>query len=315
MNRLAEIETFVEIARAGSISAAASRLNVAKSAASRRLSDLEARLGVQLFNRTTRRISLTDAGAIFLRRASAILDDLAEAEAEAGASQTELVGKLKVAAPLSFGLAHLQPVISRFAAAHPQLDIEIDFSDRRTDLVDEGFDAAVRIGTLADSSLIARKLCPIRHTVAASPDFWAEYGAPQHPRDLEDLPCVRYSNLVRPETIPYWGPKGESGSVAASIRMLANNGEFLTQMAIDGCGFLVEPSFFLFEHVRAGRLQLALCDYAWSNMSLYVVYPPTRRVSARVRAFIDVLVERFGDNPYWDDPAFAQTPHVQKPPV
>lgn len=301
MDRLSEIETFVEIARAGSISAAAERLNVAKSAVSRRLSDLEARLGVQLFNRTTRRISLTDAGATFLRRAQAVMDDLAEAEAEAGAAQTALTGKLKIASALSFGLKHLQPVLSRFAKRHPGLDIEIDFSDRRVDLIDEGFDAAVRIGTLADSSLIARKLCPIRHMVVAAPDFWDVHGVPTHPRDLEAMPCVRYSNLVRPEIISYWGPKGESGTITADIKMLANNGEFLTQMAVDGHGFIVEPTFFLYEHIREGRLAPPLCDYAWSTMSLYAVYPPTRRVSARVRAFIDILVETFGDNPYWDD--------------
>lgn len=306
MNRFSEIETFIEIARAGSISAAAERLNVAKSAVSRRLAELEARLGVQLFNRTTRRISLTDAGTTFLRRAQSVLDDLAEAEAEAGAAQTALTGKLKIASALSFGLKHLQPVLSQFASRHPDLDIEIDFSDRRVDLIDEGFDAAVRIGTLADSSLIARKLCPIRSMVVAAPGFWAAHGAPKHPQDLESLPCVRYSNLVRPEVISYWGPKGVNGAITADIKMLANNGEFLTQMAIDGHGYIVEPSFFLFEHLRTGRLTAMLSEYAWSTMSLYAVYPPTRHISARVRAFIDILVENFSDNPYWDDHIMAE---------
>lgn len=301
MGRIVEIETFVEIARAGSISAAAGRLNVAKSAVSRRLSDLETRLGVQLYNRTTRRLSLTDAGSVFLRRASALLDDLAEAEAEAGAGQEKLIGKLKIAAPLSFGLKHLQPILSRFAAANPHLDIEIDFSDRRVDLLAEGVDVAVRIGVLADSSLIARKLCPIRMTVASSPGFWTEYGVPAHPSGLDGAPCVRYSNLARPDVIKFWGPGGEAGSITPSIKMLANNGDFLTQMAVDGHGFLVEPTFFLFERVEAGDLVPVLCDFAWSNMNLYVVFPPTRRVSARVRAFIDTLAERFHNNPYWDE--------------
>jgi len=301
MNRLVEIETFVEIARAGSISAAAARLNVAKSAVSRRLSDLESRLGVQLYNRTTRRLSLTDAGSLFLRRSSALLDDLAEVEAEAGAGQEQLIGKLKIAAPLSFGLKHLQPILSRFAAAHPQLDIEIDFSDRRVDLLAEGVDVAVRIGVLADSSLIARKLCSIRNTVVAAPGFWKAHGVPKHPADLEGPPCVRYSNLARPDIINFWGAGGESGSITPSIKMLANNGDFLTQMAADGHGFVVEPTFFLYERVEAGDLQPVLCDFAWSNINLYVVYPPTRRVSARVRAFVDMLAERFHNNPYWDE--------------
>ena len=307
MSRFVELETFVAIARAGSISAAAERLNVAKSAGSRRLSDLETRLGVQLFNRTTRRLSLTDAGTVFLRRASAVLDDLAEAEAEASAGQKELIGKLKIAAPLSFGLKHLQPLLSRFVQQHPQLDIEVDFSDRRVDLVAEGFDLAVRIGVLADSSLIARKLCPIRQVLVAAPGFWKTHGVPAHPRDLEGAPCIRYSNLARPEIISYWGAKGESGTVSPSIKMLANNGEFMTLMAVDGHGFLVEPSFFLFEHVESGALQPALCDFAWSNFNLYVVYPPTRRVSARVRAFVDMLSERFHNNPYWDERIIAHS--------
>ncbi len=301
MDRFSELDAFVQIARSGSISAAAERLNVAKSAVSRRLADLEARLGVQLFNRTTRRVTLTEAGSNFLSRASALLDDLEEAEAEASAGMTELIGKLKIAAPLSFGLKHLQPVLSKFIDAHPGLDLEIDFSDRKVDLIEEGFDVAVRIGALADSSLIARKLCPVRQVVAAAPAFWKEYGAPAHPRDLEKLPCIRYSNIARPEIVPYWGPGGEAGSLTATIKMLANNGDFLTDMAIDGHGYLIEPTFFLVEPVEAGALQPALCNFAWAPANLFVLYPPTRRLSQRVRVFIDALVERFHNNPYWDE--------------
>ncbi len=301
MDRFAELEAFVQIARANSISAAAERLNLAKSAVSRRLSELEARLGVQLFNRTTRQVTLTDAGARFLRRASALLDDLAEAEDEAGACQTQLLGKLKVAAPLSFGLKYLQPLLSDFAKEHPGIEMEVDFSDRRVDLVAEGFDVAVRIGALADSSLIARKICPIRHVVAAAPDFWRAHGIPSHPSDLRSLPCLRYTGLQRPEIIPYWGPKGEKGEVTASVKMYANNGEFLTNMAVDGHGFLVEPSFFLAKHFENGVLAPVLCDYAWSAGNLYVIYPPTRQVSQRVRSFVDAMAARFENNPYWDE--------------
>lgn len=301
MDRFSELHAFVQIARSGSISAAAERLNLAKSAVSRRLGELEARLGVQLFNRTTRRVTLTDAGANFLRRATVLLDDLAEAEAEASAGQEELVGKLKIAAPLSFGLKHLQPALSEFIAAHPGLDVEIDFSDRKVDLIEEGFDVAVRIGAMADSSLVARKLCAVRQVVAASPEFWKEHGSPKHPRDLEGLSCLRYSNIARPELIGYWGPGGEAGTLNATIKILANNGDFLTQMAIDGHGYLIEPSFFIVEPVEAGELQPALCEYAFTAANLFVLYPPTRRLSQRVRVFIDALVERFYNNPYWEE--------------
>ncbi|MEE2690903.1 MAG: LysR family transcriptional regulator [Pseudomonadota bacterium] len=301
MSRLEEIDTFVRIAEAGSISRAAEQLHVAKSAVSRRLSDLEARLGVQLFLRTTRRMSLTDAGAAFLRRARRILDDLEEAEAEAGESLAALSGNLKIAAPLSFGMTHLRPVLVEFIRTHPKVNAEVDFSDRKVDLVGEGFDIAVRIGALADSSLIARKLCPIRAVVAAAPAFWKHHGKPKHPRDLSRLPYLAYSNMARPGAIQYWGPRGETGAVEPPLRMLANNGEFLTDIAIGVCGFVVDPTFLLHDHLRSGALEAALTDYEWSVSSLHVVYPPTRQPSARVRAFADAVIARFNNNPYWDE--------------
>jgi DNA-binding transcriptional LysR family regulator len=300
MSRFGEIEAFVAIAQAGSITKAAQRLGIAKSAASRRLSDLEIRLGAQLFNRTTRQLSLTDVGAEFFKRASTLMDDLVEAEAAASEGQKSLVGTLRVAAPLSFGLRHLRSVVSEFARKHPRVDLDIDFSDRRVDLVAEGFDIAVRIGVLTDSSLIARRLCPIKSAVVAAPKFWRRYGKPKHPSDLGVLPFLRYSNLSRPGVVPFWGPKGEEGVVEPKIRMLANNGEFLMQMAIDGHGFLVEPTFFLHEAMVNGSLVRQLPDFAWSNANLHVVYPPTRQPSARVRAFADAVIGAFNNNPFWD---------------
>lgn len=301
MDRFSELDAFVQIARANSISAAADRMNLAKSAVSRRLSELEGRLGVQLFNRTTRQMTLTDAGVMFLRRATALLDDLSEAEDEVSACQTQLVGRLKIAAPLSFGLKYLQPLLSEFAGDHPGIEMEVDFSDRRVDLISEGFDVAIRIGALADSSLIARKVCAIRQVVVAAPKFWKRHGVPKKPQDLITLPCLRYTGQARPEVIQFWGPKGEKGEIPASIKMYANNGEFLTDMAVDGHGFLVEPSFFLVEHIENGALEPVLCDYAWSNQNMHVLYPPTRQLSKRVRSFVDVLVAKFENNPYWDE--------------
>lgn len=300
MSQLDEIQSFVEIARAGSISAAARQNNIAKSALSRRLQELEARLGVELVRRTTRKLFLTDAGERFLARTTSILAAIQEAESEASEARTELAGPLRIAAPLSFGLKHLQPVISDFMRAHPKVDFDLDFSDRRIDLLEEGFDLAVRIGVLADSSLVARKLCRIDQVVAAAPSFWDQHGVPQSPDDLTDLACLRYSNLPNPALVNFWGPRGSNGSMSVSIKTLANNGDFLSQIAIDGHGFLIEPSFFLFEDIAAGHLQVVLRDYAWSNMNLFAVFPPTRHVSARVRAFIDELVNRFGNSPYWD---------------
>ncbi len=293
MDRVAELENFVAIARAGSISRAATQMHAAKSAVSRRLSDLETRLGVQLINRTTRQMNLTDAGAAFLTRAEAILDELNEAEASLRDGHQGLTGKLRIAAPLSFGLSHLQPVLSQFIRAHPNLSVEVDFSDRRVNLIEEGFDVALRIGVLADSSLIARKVTRIHHTVAAAPSFWDRHGRPTKPEDLETLSCLRYSNQNRPETIRYWGKRGKTGVIAPPIKMLASNGEFVASMAVDACGFIVEPRFIVAPYLRTGELEAALENYEWSDMNLYLVYPPTRRVSTRAQAFADAIALHF----------------------
>ncbi len=293
MSQLDELETFVAIARAGSISRAAAQMRTAKSIVSRRLSALEARLGGQLINRTTRRLSLTEVGVRFLKRAEAILDDLAEAEAVVRAGQTSLTGKLRVAAPLSFGVTHLQPVVSRFIQENQDLDVEVDFSDRQVDLVEERFDLAVRIGVLTDSTLIARKVGPIGLTVAAAPTFWQAHGKPKTPQDLEPLPCLQYLYLKRPDSITYWGEGGKKGLIRPPVRMLAGNGEFIAATAADGCGFVVLPSFILAPFLREGRLEAVLEDYVWSDLNLYIVYPPTRRISARARAFSDAVIRRF----------------------
>ena len=253
MNRLDEIETYIAIARAGSISEAARRLGIAKSAASRRLSELEARLGVQLVVRSTRQLTLTEAGAAFLERAERVLDELAEAEAEARAELSVLTGKLRLAAPLSFGLSRLAPLLADFMAAHPDIVVEADFSDRHVDLIREGFDLAIRIGALSDSSLIARKIAEVRQIVAASPDFWDQHGRPEHPDQLADLPCLRYLNPQGTGTISFSAPSGKTGSFVPSHRMLASNGDVNAMMASRGLGYLIEPDFIVEPLLANGR--------------------------------------------------------------
>lgn len=306
MDKFTEIESFIKVAESGSFSQAASRLRVGKSTISRRVSDLEARLGAQLFHRTTRNLSLTDVGETFLKRCQRLLTDLEEAETSITSGQTHLTGTLKITAPLSFGMLHLKPLINDFLQKHSDLDLEIDFNDRKVDLIDEGFDVAVRIGVLENSSLIARKLAPIRQAVAASPQFWKEHGYPKTPQDLEHLPCLNYSNHANPKSIHYWGPKGDSGQISPPMRLLVSNGSFLCDLSAKDLGFVVTPSFFLHDYVRDGRLEAVLTDYTWSHMHLYALYPPTRHLSNRVRAFIDLLVAHFAsrEKPYWDEMIF-----------
>lgn len=300
MSRYEEIEAFVRTVESGSFTRAAAQLGVAKSAVSRRLSELEARLGAQLLARTTRKLTLTPTGADFFQRATSLLDAWEEAEAVARETQTTLSGKLRVAAPLSFGVKHLGPALMDFATAHPDIDLSVDFSDRKSDLVAEGLDLAVRIGDLADSSLIARRIGPIRFVCAASPAYAESLGRIETPQDLLAGTELIYTD--RPKTSwDYQRPDGTQGSVQFVPRLGANNGDFLCDAATRGLGFVIEPSFLLYEALRAGRLIELLPGYTFPGITAYAVYPPTRHVPARVRALIDHLIACFGEAPYWDD--------------
>ena len=300
MNQFEELQAFVRVVDAGSITAAADQLGVAKSAISRRLSELEARLGTQLLARTTRRMSLTDAGSSYYQRSRRILAELADADAEAGGDTRELQGRLRLAAPLTFGLMHLATAITDFAASYPQVEIDVDLNDRAVDLVGEGFDLALRITELEDSSLVARRLCPIKHVLCASPDYWQRYGRPETPADLAGQQALRYSNAPRLGW-PYVAPDGRRGELRLETRLTANNGDLLCQAGTAGLGVLHQPLFIAHQAIESGELEPVLTDYRWRELSAYAVYPANRNLPVRVRRFIDFLAERFGERPYWED--------------
>jgi DNA-binding transcriptional LysR family regulator len=303
MDRFADMRMFVAVVDAGSISGAAERLEVAKSAVSRRLADLEARLGAQLLHRTTRTLSLTDSGRAFFERSQRILADLEEAEQAVSQAHGAIRGRLKVALPLSFGLLHLAPLINEFMALHPEVEFDLDFNDRQIDLMQEGFDLAIRIARLPDSSLVARRLAPIRHAVCASPAYLARHGVPDRAADLAGHAGLVYSNLANPGLWHYTGPDGQPGSVQVRVKLRANNGDFLCRAAIAGEGIVLHPTFYLRRAIDAGELVPLLNDHAWPELNAYAVYPPTRHLSRRVRAFVDFLAERLAGDPYWDRPA------------
>ncbi len=307
MDRFEQMRIFTAVVDAGSFSAAADRLELAKSAASRRVSELENRLGVRLLNRTTRRISLTESGRQFYRRATALLGELDEAEAEVSQSSLELKGKLRIACPMSFGLLHLSSAVSDFVARHPQLAPDLDLNDREVDLVQEGFDLAVRIGTLADSSLIARRLSPIRRVVCASPAYLQQHGRPQHPMDLEQHPYLHYSNLPLRQNLRFPLADGNIAQPRMRVAMQANNGQVLAEAAAAGRGVIISPSFIVYRQIQAGELQPILGDYPLADIGLYVLYPSSRHLTRRARVFMDFLAERFGDSPYWDDFGYAES--------
>jgi DNA-binding transcriptional LysR family regulator len=289
MSRLDEIETFVVIARTGSISRAAEQLGIAKSAASRRLSDLEARLGAQLIIRTTRQFSLTEEGQSFLSNADIALEALDNAERTVRDDAQELSGPLHVAAPVSYGLSKMQPVFTQFLIDNPDVTLRADFSDRTVDLVQDGFDVAIRIGDLPDSSLIARKITSVRHCVVASPTFWKGHGTPKKPEDLQLLPFLRYENLRTRQTLAFQRPDKSKGTISPPQRVRASNGDFLAQMAVAGLGFMVEPEFVAEPYLQTGELIEVLPDHDWFGLNLYAVFPPGRRPTRRAEAFVSCL--------------------------
>ncbi len=299
MNLFDDMTVFVRVVEAGSFSDAARRLGVAKSVVSRRIGSLEDRLGTSLFHRTTRRLSLTETGHAYYERARRILADVVEAEEAARRLQRELRGTLKIAAPMSFGLLHLSAVVADFLVAHPKLEIDLDLNDRRVDLVSEGHDLAIRIGKLADSSLIARRLAPCRHVVCASPAYLEARGEPHSPEELES---ARHDCLVRSSSEEWrFRVDGEWRSVRGrTTRLGVNNGDVLRDAAIRGVGLVVLPSFIVSEALRRRELKAVLRGFELDDPAIYAVWAPNRGLSVKVRAFVDFLSERFGGTPYWD---------------
>jgi len=301
MARFEDIQAFMRVVEAGSISAAAERLGIAKSAVSRRLSDLEKHLGVQLLRRTTRRLNLTDTGRSFYDRCQRILADLEEAEAAVSQAHGLLQGRLRVAAPLSFGVRHLGPAIAEFMQRHPQVRFDLDFNDRQVDLLAEDIDVAIRIARqLEDSSQIARRLWTSRVLLCASSDYLRSHATPVTPADLATHQGLLYSNAPDPALWTLRGADGRDYSVRVQEQPRSNNGDFLRQAAVAGAGLLLSPSFIVHESLRRGELVAVLPEYHHEELHAYALYPQTRHLSQRVRAFVDFLVERYAGVPYWD---------------
>ncbi len=299
MGQLEEMRVFVEIAKAESITGAAHRLEMAPSAVSRRLKDLENRLGVQLLTRTTRQVNLTEIGRTFLAHSNRILEEVAEAENEVVSQNDRLTGTMRVTAPISWGLQTLPPMVADFMKQHEDLKIEIDLSDGFVDLVESGIDIAVRIGELPDSSLIARRLADIGMHALASPAFLSSHGPIESPKDLEKLPGLLYQGSGKSD-IWNWEKhvkasdnkdKKLGGRVSVPMRMKSNNGDMLAEAAACGLGVVLLPDFLCRDKIETGKLVPILTDYRWGNFSVFAVYPPTRHLATRTRTFIDYLAE------------------------
>jgi len=299
MDRLAAMQAFARVAEAGSFSAAARQLGMAKSVVSKLVMGLENHLGARLINRTTRRLSLTEAGIAYYESCTRILAAVEEAELSVGRLQAVPRGRLKVNASMSFGFLHLAPAIPDFLAHHPEVEIDLTLNDQFTDLVQEGYDVAVRIGALPDSSLIARKLAPSRRVLCASPAYLDRHGVPQVPEDLARHNCLGYAYLVTGNEWRFRGPDREH-AVRVSGNFDVNNGDALRAAALGGLGIAQLPTFIIGQDLAAGTLRCLLSDYVLPETNIHAVYPHNRHLSAKVRAFVDFLAERFGPEPYWD---------------
>jgi DNA-binding transcriptional LysR family regulator len=298
MDRLAAMQTFVRVAEAGSFTAVADQLNVARSAITRQIAALEAHLGVKLIARSTRRLSLTSAGVRYIEECRDILDRIDEAEGNLAGERQTLRGAIRATVPMTFGLLHLTPLILEFSQAHPEIHIDLEFNDRRVNLIEEGMDFGLRITGRLPETTVARRLTACRSVVVASPGYLQSHGEPRHPDELSQRACLAYSLTSRSN----WAfiVDGAQHSVDISGPITANNGNVLLEAALQGMGIGYQPTFIAAEAIRQGKLVPILKDFATPTLDMFAVFPGTRFVPQRVRAFVDFLAARLGPEPYWD---------------
>lgn len=302
MDRFRAIQTFARVVEAGSFVRAADRLGISTSAASRQVSELEAHLDTRLINRTTRRLSLTEAGQSFYERSVQLLADLEEAESSMRASAVLPKGTLKLTCGVTFGERFIAPAIGEFATRHPQLAFDLDLSDRAVDLVEEGFDLAIRIGSVSQQGLVSRRLGWTGIVCCASAAYLARHGTPQAPEDLTAHECLSYTLMSVPNIFRFENPQGGSYELKLTPRHRANSGRMLAALATADLGIVIEPDFIVAPEVRSGALVRILPDYALPLSPIAAVYPSRRHLSAKVRTFVDFLSEQFAREQLWSAP-------------
>lgn len=297
MTNLGDLEVFARVIATGSMSLAARSLGLSPAVISKRIKRLEDQLGTRLLQRTTRQISLTEAGQGFHERVLTVLAGLEEAEAFAAGRSSEVRGTLKISAPTSFGRMHIAPHLKRFMNTHPDLAIHLVLSDEFTDIVAGGFDLAIRIAELTDSSLVARRLAPVRRILCAAPDYIAEHGTPETIEDLRHHRCLPAHNHDA------WRLEGPEGvlSIRPEGMLITNSSEVIREAVIAGLGIALRSTWDIGPELKAGRLVQVLPAYEGShNVTLSAVYPSRQFLPAKVRLFIDYLAELYGPTPYWE---------------
>ena len=289
-----DLAFFVAVAKAGSLTAAARKLDLTTAAASKRLSALENHLGVRLLNRTTRRVSLTHEGEVYFENAQRIVEDIEALEARLSSSRAEPKGLLRVNAPLGFGRSYIAPLISEFAKRNKSVEVQLTLTDRPLVMADEAIDIGIRFGEVPDSRLIARRIAANRRLICAAPTYIAKHGRPETPDDLAKHACIVLRQNETGQGL--WkftrGNKGFTVKVRGALS--SNDGEVALKWALDGHGVVMRAEWDLAKYIRSGRLELLLEDYALPPADIYAVYPERHNLSAKVGAFIDFLIERFG---------------------
>lgn len=300
MDRFDAMQLYCRIVETGQLSIAADQLNLSKGTVSKQLAKLEMHLGGRLLNRTTRRLTTTEAGLAFYERAKLILESLDEAECAVTGLTTEPRGTLKINAPMSFGGKYLGKLLARYHQQYPQVHIDINLNDRQIDLVEEGYDLAVRIAELKDSSLIARRLAPCNLVICASPGYLQAHGEPESPDQLKHHQCLLYSYL---DSAKHWtleGPRGQIKQVPVNGALHANNGDLLCDALVHGMGIAVLPTFIAGDTIRNGNAKIILPAWRPRAPDISLLYPSAKHLSAKVRAFVDLAVEHFRREPEWD---------------
>lgn len=301
MDRLETMKAFVTVAEVGSFTKAAEKLATSNQLVSKYVSQFEEQLGVRLFNRTTRRVHLTQEGEQCLQHAMHILDSVRDMENHFGEIQNAAKGLLQISAPVSFSTLHLAPLMRDFKKQYPEVGVNLELSDRKVDVIEEGFDVALRIGHLKSSSLIAKKIAPVRLVLCAAPSYIEKYGAPTHPEELNSSHFLRYSYMDYSASENPLMKALRASSQNNQSGLAANNGEILMAAAIAGEGYILQPTFIVGEELKQGKLKTMLNDFELETMGLYAVYPHRKLLAPKLRAFIDFISTYFGDPPYWDD--------------
>ena len=297
------LPVFVTVIEQGGFSAAARKLRISKSAVSKRIYNLEQALGVRLLNRTTRTLSLTEAGERYFEHAQKALAAAIKAENAVAELQGEPQGNLKISCPMSFGRLHLAPMFPVFLKKYPKIQLDVFMDDRRVDIVDQGIDLAIRSasGVLPSSTLVARKIAPLRHVLCASPEYVNQHGEPKNPWELNQLNAILFSNSSDGNIWTFQGEKGAI-TVAVSGNYRVNNSEAILESLRQGMGIARLPSFVASPHIKSGRLLELLGSFPMPSHTFYAVYPAREYLPAKVRVFLDFAVDYFGNgHPYWDE--------------